>query len=84
VKPRGISRRNKMYYMKYKINELATNSKNKNIRDMYIGITEFRSSSQHRRDFVKDDNGDLLADSCKILNKWKNYPIVRCAQVQRS
>jgi hypothetical protein len=22
---------------------------------------------------VKDENGDLLADSRSILNKWKNY-----------
>jgi hypothetical protein len=22
---------------------------------------------------VKDENGDLLADSHNILNKWKNY-----------
>jgi hypothetical protein len=22
---------------------------------------------------VKDENGDLHADSCNILNKWKNY-----------
>jgi hypothetical protein len=22
---------------------------------------------------VKDENGDLLADSCNILNRWKNY-----------
>jgi hypothetical protein len=22
---------------------------------------------------VKDDNGDLLADSHNILNRWKNY-----------
>jgi hypothetical protein len=22
---------------------------------------------------VKDENGDLLEDSCNILNRWKNY-----------
>jgi hypothetical protein len=22
---------------------------------------------------VKDENGDLLEDSCSILNRWKNY-----------
>jgi hypothetical protein len=26
-----------------------------------------------RSNLVKDENGDLLADSHSILNKWKNY-----------
>jgi hypothetical protein len=26
-----------------------------------------------RNNLVKDDNDDLLADSCNILNRWKNY-----------
>jgi hypothetical protein len=29
-------------YLKDKINELATNSKNRNIRDLYRGISEFK------------------------------------------
>jgi hypothetical protein len=29
-------------YLKGKINEFATNSKNKNIRDLYRGINEFK------------------------------------------
>jgi hypothetical protein len=29
-------------YLKEKINELATNSKNKNIRDLYKGINGFK------------------------------------------
>jgi hypothetical protein len=63
--------RNKMMeYLKDKINELATTSKNKNIRDLYRGINEFKWSYQQRNNLVKDENGDLLADS---LNRWKNY-----------
>jgi hypothetical protein len=31
------------------------------------------SSYQRRSNLVKDENGDLLADSNNILNKWKNY-----------
>jgi hypothetical protein len=27
----------------------------------------------NKSNLVKDDNGDLLADSHNILNKWKNY-----------
>jgi hypothetical protein len=26
-----------------------------------------------RSNLVKDENGDLLADSYNILNRWKNY-----------
>jgi hypothetical protein len=62
-------RNKKLDYLKEKINELATNSKNKNIR----GINEFKRSYQPRNSLVKDKNGDLLADSHNILNRWKNY-----------
>jgi hypothetical protein len=59
--------------LKDKINELATSSKNKNIRDLYRGINEFRGGYQPRYNLVKDENGDMLADSQNILNRWKNY-----------
>jgi hypothetical protein len=55
-------------YLKGKINELAMNSKNKNIRDLYRGINELKRGYQTRSNFVKDENGDLLADSNTILN----------------
>jgi hypothetical protein len=35
-------RNKKKEYLKYKINEIAMNSKNKNIRDLYKGINEFK------------------------------------------
>jgi predicted nucleotide-binding protein (sugar kinase/HSP70/actin superfamily) len=53
-------RSKKRHYLKDKINELATNSKKKNIRDLNRGINELK------RDFVKNENGDLLADSHNI------------------
>jgi hypothetical protein len=59
-------------YLKDKINELATNNKTKNIRDLYRGINEFKRSYQSRNNLVKDDNDDMLADSHNILNRWKN------------
>jgi hypothetical protein len=37
---------------------------------MYRGINEFKKGYQHRSNFVKDENGDLLADSHNILNGW--------------
>jgi hypothetical protein len=64
-------RNKKKEHLKDKINELATNSKN--IRDLYRGINEFKRGYQPRNNLVKDENGDLLADSHNILNRWKNY-----------
>jgi hypothetical protein len=52
-----------------------TNSKNKNIRDLYRGINEFKRDYQPRNNLVKDENGDLLVDSHNILNRRKNYYI---------
>jgi hypothetical protein len=40
---------------------------------MYRRINEFRRGYQPRSNLVKDDNDDLLADSHKISNSWKNY-----------
>jgi hypothetical protein len=48
-------------------------SRNKNIRDLYRGINEFKRGYQLKNNLVKDGNGDLLADSHRILNWWKNY-----------
>jgi hypothetical protein len=31
-----------------------------------------RVGYQPRTNFVKVENGDLLADSCNVLNRWKN------------
>jgi hypothetical protein len=47
-------------YLKDKINELATNSKNKNIRDLYRGTNEFKSGYQPRNNLLHDY---ILADS---------------------
>jgi hypothetical protein len=63
----------KREYLKNKINELETNSKNKNIRDLCRGINELKKGYQPRTNTVKEENGDLLADSHSILNRWKNY-----------
>jgi hypothetical protein len=59
--------------VKDKINDLESVSKNKNIRDLYRGINEFKKGYQPRTNLVKDERGDLLVDPPKILNRWKNY-----------
>jgi hypothetical protein len=42
---------------------------NKNIRDLYRGINDFKRGYEPRSNLVKDENGDLLADSHNILNR---------------
>jgi hypothetical protein len=66
-------RNKKREYLKDKINELASNSKNKNIRDVYRGINKFKRGYQPRSNLVKGKNGDRLADSHNILNRWKTH-----------
>jgi hypothetical protein len=65
-------RNKKREYLKGKINELETNSKNKNIRDLYTRMNEYKRGYQPRSNLVKE-NGDQLADSNTILNRWKSY-----------
>jgi hypothetical protein len=41
-------------YMEDRINELATQSKSKNITELYRGMNEFKKGYQPRTDLVKD------------------------------
>jgi hypothetical protein len=63
----------KREYLKAKINELETNSKNKNISKLYRGISGFKKGYQPRTNIVKDEKGDLVADSHRVLASWMNY-----------
>jgi hypothetical protein len=56
----------KRAYPKDSINELATNSKNKNIRDQYRRRNSLKKGYRPRSHLVKDENGDLLVDSHNI------------------
>jgi hypothetical protein len=49
------------------------NSKNKHIRDQYSRMTEFKRGYQLTSNLVKDENGDLLADSNTIVTRFKCY-----------
>jgi hypothetical protein len=40
---------------------------------MYRGINELKRGHQPRSNLVKDENGDLLADSHNILSRWKYF-----------
>jgi hypothetical protein len=59
--------------LKAKIEELETNSKINNIRDLYMGINDVKKVNQPRTRIVKDEKGDLGADSHSIMARWKNY-----------
>ena len=60
-------------YRKVKFEELETNNKTKNIRDMYRGIIDFKKGYQPRTNIEKDDKADLVADSHNNLARWRNY-----------
>ena len=58
--------------MKAKIEELENNNKKKNIRDLYLDINDFKKGYQPRTDIVKDEKGDLVMDSHRILARCGN------------
>jgi len=66
-------RNKKKEYLKAKIEELETNSKTKNIRDLYRGINDFKKGYQPRTNMVMDEKGDLVTDFHRILNRWRNH-----------
>jgi hypothetical protein len=55
-------RKKKREYLKDKINELESNSKNKNITDAYRAKNYFKKGYQPRTNLIKDERGDPLAD----------------------
>jgi len=68
VKPvEEVSGTKKKEYLKAKIDELETKRKVKNIRYLYRGISDFKKGYQPRTDIVKDEKGNLVADSQIIL-----------------
>jgi len=70
----------KKAYLKAKIEELETNSKIKNIKNLYrgnSGCKKHRSSGKKGYrpggSIVKDDKGDLVADCHSIVARWRNH-----------
>jgi hypothetical protein len=64
MKPADISGI-KREYLKGKINHLVTNSKTKNIRSLCKRMTELKRGYQPKNNLVKDENGNLPANSQK-------------------
>ena len=58
---------------KAKIEDLETNSKIKNIRDLWRGTSDFKTGYQPITDIVKDETGDLVTGSYSILARWRDY-----------
>ena len=56
-----------------KINKLKENSKNKNIREIYKGINEFKKGYQPRTYVIKKNDGSILADTTSILSIWEQF-----------
>jgi hypothetical protein len=63
----------KRKHLKVKINKLETNSKNKNIWELYRGVNDCKKGYQPRTNIVKDEKGDLVSDCHSILTRWRNY-----------
>ena len=40
---------------------------------MYKGINDLKNDCQPRTNVIKDENGDLVADSYSIVIRWRNY-----------
>ena len=66
-------RNKKKAYLKAKIEELGTNSKVNNVRDLYRSINDFKKGYQPRTVIVKDEKGELVADPQSIMARWRNY-----------
>jgi len=62
-----------MEHLKAKFEELETNSKIKNIRDLYRGINDFKEGYQPRTNIVRDETGDLVTDYHSIMVRWRNH-----------
>jgi len=66
-------RNKKKANLRANIEELETNNKIQNIRDLYRGISEFKKGYQPRCNIVKDEKDDLFADSHGIVVRWRKY-----------
>jgi hypothetical protein len=63
----------KKKYLKAKIDELEYKCKIKNIRDLCIGISDYKKGFQPRTNIVRDKKDVLFTDSQSILVLWRNH-----------
>jgi hypothetical protein len=62
LKLSNISGTRKKEYLKTEINELEANSKFKNMRNLFRGISDFKMDFQPRTNIVKDEKSNLVTD----------------------
>jgi hypothetical protein len=55
------------------MNETGTKSKNKNITELYRGISDSNKDYQPRTNILNDEKCDVVADCHSILARWRNY-----------
>ena len=60
-------------YLEDKIDELDTNSKIKNIGDLFRGKNDFKKVYMRRTNKVKYEKGDLVTYTQSILARWRNH-----------
>jgi len=69
----------KKAYLKARIEELETNSKVNNVRDLYRVINDFKNGYQLRTIIVKDEKGELIEDPTVL---WRGggtiSPAIEC------
>ena len=75
MKPVDISRE-KGKCLTRKINEPETNSKNRNIRDLWSSSDEFKAGYQPRDNFIEDETGDQLVECHSTMNGQKYHSSV--------
>ena len=63
----GHFRNKQKQYLKAKVDELETNSKIKNMSDLYRGNNDFKKGYQPGASTMKAEKGDLVTDSHSIL-----------------
>jgi len=63
----------KTEYLAAKIDKREANSKIKNIRDLYPGISNFKKGYQPRTNRATEEKGDLITDFHSILARWRNH-----------
>ena len=65
-------RNKKNAYLNAKIEDFETNSKIKNIMDLYRGISDFKKGYQPRTNLENDETVDLVTGCYSILARWRD------------
>jgi len=58
---------------KLKSRNLKVTVRKKNIKGLYRGISDFKKGYQLGINILKDEKGDLVADSYSIWARWRNH-----------